>query len=134
MADARGAEGSMTGGDQGHKYGEGGSKTPHVVTAREEERDPATNTEAIENISAILFIVLVQCSSRSCSLKSQLGFERNTQIRTLASCIYRSSCMHQPSGSPIIRVTDHQGPGSIGQRWVFLSLFSVVHMSWLLVE
>jgi hypothetical protein len=41
-----------------------------VVTAREEERDYTTITEASENVSAILLIVLVWCSSRNCSLKS----------------------------------------------------------------
>jgi hypothetical protein len=93
----------------------GGSKTTHVVTAREEERDHPTITEASENVSAILLIVLVRCSSCNCSLKSQLGFEQNDQIRTLASCKRRSSCAHQPAGSQIIRV-----------RWVVSSLIKLI--------
>jgi hypothetical protein len=105
MADVRGAEGSVIGVDQGCKHGEGGSKTAHIVTAHEEERVHATITEALENVSAILFIVLVRYSSRSCSLKPQMGFEQNAQIHSLASCKRRSCCMHQPVESPIIRVS-----------------------------
>jgi hypothetical protein len=97
MADTRGVEGSMTGIDQGRKHGEGGSKTVHMVTAHKEERDHAAITEASENVSAILLIVLVRCSSCSCSLKSQLGFEQNDQICTLAWYKCRSSCTHQPA-------------------------------------
>jgi hypothetical protein len=105
MADARGAEGSVIGVDQGCKHGEGGSKTVHLVTAREEEHDHATITEASENVSAILLIVFVWISSRSCPLKSQLGFEQNDQICALASCKRRSTCVHEPMESPIIRVS-----------------------------
>jgi hypothetical protein len=59
MADARGAEGSMTRVDQGHRHGEGGNKTVHLVTAHEEDYYHATNTEASENISAILPIEIL---------------------------------------------------------------------------
>jgi hypothetical protein len=105
MADARGAEESVTRVDHGRKYGEGGSKTAHLVTAREEEHDHATITEASKNVSAILLIVLVRSSSCSCPLKSQLGFEQNDQIRALALCKHRSTCAHEPVESPIIRVS-----------------------------
>jgi hypothetical protein len=105
MANARGAEGSVVGIDQGRKHGEGGSKIAHLVTAREEEHDHATIAEALKNVSAILLIVLVWSSSCSCLLKSQLGFEQNDQIRALASCKRRSSCAHEPAESPIIRVS-----------------------------
>jgi hypothetical protein len=105
MADARGVEGSVTGVDQGCKHGEGDSKTAYLVTAREEEHDHATITEASENVSAIVLNVLVWSSSRSCPLKSQLGFEQNDQIRALASCKRRSTCVHEPAESPIIRVS-----------------------------
>ena len=44
----------MTGVDRGRKHGEGGSKTAHLVTACEEDYYHATNTEALENVSAIL--------------------------------------------------------------------------------
>jgi hypothetical protein len=54
MADTRGAEGSVTGVDQGRKHGEDGSKTAYLVTAREEDYYHATNTEASKNVSAIL--------------------------------------------------------------------------------
>jgi hypothetical protein len=101
MADVRGVEGFVTRVDQGRKHGKGGSKTTHLVTAREEEHDHATITEASENVSAILLIVLVRSSSRSCPLKSQLGFEQNDQICALASCKRRSTCAHEPAESPI---------------------------------
>ena len=103
MADARDAEESMTGIDQGHKHGKGGSKTTLVVTTCKEEYDRATITEASKNVSAILLIVHVWCSSHNCSLKSLLGFEQNDQICALASCKRRSSCMHQHAESPIIK-------------------------------
>jgi hypothetical protein len=105
MADARGVEGSVTGIDQGRKHGEGSSKTAHLMIAREEEHDHATITKALENVSAILLIVLVRSSSRSCPLKSQLGFEQNNQICALALCKCRSTCAHEPAESPIIRVS-----------------------------
>jgi hypothetical protein len=54
MADARGAEGSVTGVDRGRKHGEGGSKTTHLMTACEEDYYHATNTKASENVTAIL--------------------------------------------------------------------------------
>ena len=54
MANARGAEGSVTRIDWGCKNGEGGSKIAHLVTAREEDYYHATNTEASKNVSAIL--------------------------------------------------------------------------------
>ena len=93
MTDARGVEGSTTGVDRGHKHGEGGNKTMHLVTVREEDYYHATNTKASENVSAIL------------PLKSQLGFEQNDEICTLASCNCRSTCAHEPVESPIIRVS-----------------------------
>jgi hypothetical protein len=58
MADARDAEGSVTGIDQGRKHGEGGSKTTHMVTVREEEIDHATITEVSVNVSAIYSLCL----------------------------------------------------------------------------
>jgi hypothetical protein len=105
MANTRGAEGPVTGVDQGCKHGEGGSKTAHLVTACEEEHDHTTNTEASENVSAFLLIVLIRSSSLSCPLKSQLDFEQHDQIHALASCKRRSTCAHEPAKSPIIRVS-----------------------------
>ena len=70
MVEARGMERSMIGVDQGCKHGEGSSKTVHVVIASKEERDHATITKASINVSAILLIVLVWCSSRKYLLKS----------------------------------------------------------------
>jgi hypothetical protein len=69
MADGKDAEGTVTGEDQARKHGDSSNRNALVMTAREEEQDHATVTEASMDVSAILPFALGQCSSRSCKFK-----------------------------------------------------------------